>query len=128
MKFWSCVVIFFAAIVYFAPDKENALAARITKNLSSMKYEKVYASSNSAFTQNPINIKLDDKYYLRKLIQFHSSIPKDCVQSRNLIMDFYKESIEKDRKVTLKDFLENFNATKKYCSDIVDVSEKYYLE
>lgn len=115
MKFWVGVIAFFSLVIFVAPDEEDALSSRITKNLATIKYENVYASSSDSVAYKSVVKKTDESYYLVKLMTFHSSIPEDCTQSRANILNFYKKAIELGAAVSKKDFIENVEKSKQYC-------------
>ncbi len=121
MKFWVGVIAFVSLFFFIAPDEENKLSSRITKNLMAIKLENVYASSSNSFAYKSIVKKTDKNYYLVKLMAFHSSIPEDCTQSRANILNFYKNAIESGVAVGQEDFTENVEKSKQYCIAIQDV-------
>lgn len=120
MKFWAGVITFFALVIFIAPNEESNLASRITKNLTSIKPENVYASSSGSFVYKSVVKKTDESYYLVKLMTFHSSIPEDCTQSRANILVFYKKAIESGAIVNENDYVESVEDAKQYCIAIKD--------
>lgn len=120
MKFWAGVIAVLSLVIFFAPDEEDTLSSRITKNLTAIKTENVYASSSDSFTYKSIVKTTNENYYLVKLMTFHSSIPEDCTQSRSKVLDFYKKTIELGKTVSKDDFIENVEKSKDYCTAIKD--------
>jgi hypothetical protein len=120
MKFWVGVIAFLALVIFAAPDEEETLSSRITRNLTAYKSENVYASSSDSFAYKSVAKKTDESYYLVILMTFHSSIPEDCTQSRANILDFYKKAIDSGATVSKNDFIENVEKAKQYCIALKD--------